>query len=328
MENGYVRGGSPKGSLRKDLVAGHAEGAAAGGMTGLGETYLPAFALAVGLGEITAGLVASVPLKRLGSHKRWVLLCVLVQLSFVPRPCGDRRADFRRWNSHRGGRLLGSGCHRPGLEYLDGRPGSRPPRPLLRLPHADDATGGASRICRRRCLLQWASRREAATYAFALISRSWSLPAGSSMLALQREPRHCESGIRPRPSARLARIASRQRRRALPCTVRPSIAGPFFTPFMFEWLELSYLGYMVLIATAYAAKIAMLPVWGSIAHRLGPAAMDRRGGHRADLRCGSSPTSSPGSCWPRCSRRRLGRVRTRLLPDVLRVDPRRRADRR
>lgn len=88
MENGCVRGGDPHRSLRKDLVAGHAEGAAAGGMTGLGETYLPAFALAVGLGEITAGLVASLPLlvgglmqtfsplaiRRLGSHKRWVLL--------------------------------------------------------------------------------------------------------------------------------------------------------------------------------------------------------------------------------------------------------------
>src|SRR5690554_3488537 len=99
MENGCVRGGDPHRSLRKDLVAGHAEGAAAGGMTGLGETYLPAFALAVGLGEITAGLVASLPLlvgglmqtfsplaiRRLGSHKRWVLLCALVQaFSFAP----------------------------------------------------------------------------------------------------------------------------------------------------------------------------------------------------------------------------------------------------
>ena len=88
-----------KGNLRKDLVAGQLEGAAFGGMVGLGETYLPAFALAVGLGEITAGMVASLPLlagglmqtfsplaiRRLGSHKRWVLVCALAQaVSFVP----------------------------------------------------------------------------------------------------------------------------------------------------------------------------------------------------------------------------------------------------
>jgi hypothetical protein len=53
-------------------------------MVGFGETYPPAFVLAVGLGEIMAGLIASVPLlagglmqlaspagvRILGSHKR------------------------------------------------------------------------------------------------------------------------------------------------------------------------------------------------------------------------------------------------------------------
>lgn len=33
-----------------------------GAMIGCGETYLPAFALALGLGETSAGLVASLPL--------------------------------------------------------------------------------------------------------------------------------------------------------------------------------------------------------------------------------------------------------------------------
>ena len=99
MANGIVNGGHANGRLRKDLIVGHAEGAAFGGMVGLGETFLPAFVLAVGLGEITAGLVASVPLlagglmqmispmaiRRLASYKRWVLICAFVQaVSFVP----------------------------------------------------------------------------------------------------------------------------------------------------------------------------------------------------------------------------------------------------
>lgn len=45
-----------------DLLWSLGDGAAYGGMVGFGETFLPAFVLAVGLGEITAGLIASVPL--------------------------------------------------------------------------------------------------------------------------------------------------------------------------------------------------------------------------------------------------------------------------
>ena len=48
-------------TLRSDLLASVNDGAAYGGMVGVGETYLPAFVLAVGLGEVAAGLVTTVP---------------------------------------------------------------------------------------------------------------------------------------------------------------------------------------------------------------------------------------------------------------------------
>ena len=94
------------------------------------------------------------------------------------------------------------------------------------------------------------------------------------MLALQREPLPLRAG---RPSASIGKVLARIRHAGSGQLVlylvavqgAVQIAGPFFTPFMFEWLGLSYLGYMILIATAYATKIAMLPAWGSIAHRLG-----------------------------------------------------------
>ena len=41
-------------------------------MVGCGETYLPAFALALGLGPIVAGMVASVPLLVGASRKRFI----------------------------------------------------------------------------------------------------------------------------------------------------------------------------------------------------------------------------------------------------------------
>lgn len=90
---------SRKGQLQTNLRASMGDGAAFGSMVGLGETYVGAFALAIGLGEVAAGLVASVPLVVggllqlvslravgwVGGEKRWILLGSLTQaLSFLP----------------------------------------------------------------------------------------------------------------------------------------------------------------------------------------------------------------------------------------------------
>lgn len=84
---------------RANLRASMADGATFGVMVGVGESYLAAFALAVGLGEISAGLVSSVPLlvggilqlislravAWFGSEKRWIVFCATLQgLSFFP----------------------------------------------------------------------------------------------------------------------------------------------------------------------------------------------------------------------------------------------------
>ncbi|MEI6240770.1 MAG: MFS transporter [Planctomycetia bacterium] len=68
-------------------------------MVGCGETYIPAFALAVGLGPVAAGMLASVPVlvgalvqlvtplavARLGTNRGWCVACTTVQsLSFIP----------------------------------------------------------------------------------------------------------------------------------------------------------------------------------------------------------------------------------------------------
>jgi hypothetical protein len=76
-----------------------ADAAYFGGMVGCGETYFPAFALAIGLGEASSGIVASVPLMAggiiqlmspiaigwAGSLRRWVAIGASLQaLSFLP----------------------------------------------------------------------------------------------------------------------------------------------------------------------------------------------------------------------------------------------------
>ncbi len=85
--------------VRHNLGRSMGDAASFGVMVGLGETYLPAFALALGMGEASSGLVASLPvvaggimqlvslraMKFFGDEQRWVVLCASVQaLSFIP----------------------------------------------------------------------------------------------------------------------------------------------------------------------------------------------------------------------------------------------------
>src|SRR5438552_13040923 len=79
-------------SLRKNLRNSVSDGASFSVMVGIGETYFPAFVLALGMGEIAAGLIASVPLLVgavlqmvspsavvwLGSNRRWVVTSVVL----------------------------------------------------------------------------------------------------------------------------------------------------------------------------------------------------------------------------------------------------------
>lgn len=68
-------------------------------MIGAGETYLPAYALSIGLGEVFAGILSTLPLvsgaflqlfapqffRQMGSAKKWVVISAFLQaLSFVP----------------------------------------------------------------------------------------------------------------------------------------------------------------------------------------------------------------------------------------------------
>lgn len=93
----------------RDLRAITADGVFFSVMVGLGEAYVPAFALAVGLGEVVAGLVATVPMlagavlqlvtplavRKLGSYRRWVVICARLQaLSFLPLIAGAASGEL------------------------------------------------------------------------------------------------------------------------------------------------------------------------------------------------------------------------------------------
>ena len=294
MANGIVNGGHANGRLRKDLIAGHAEGAAFGGMVGLGEAYLPAFVLAVGLGEITAGLVASVPLlagglmqtispvaiRRLASYKRWVLICAFVQaVSFVPMIIAAARgrvsatgilivaavywasglATGPAWNTWMGA-LVPRGVR---ARFFAHRTRASQLAVLVGF-----VVGG--------CLLQLADDYGAARLAFLglFVAAGTCRLLSLALLAVQREPTLLRENMERIPTREiLLRMRETGVRRLLLYLIvvqgAVQLAGPFFTPFMFEKLRLSYGGYVALIATAFMTKVAVLPALGGVAHRLG-----------------------------------------------------------
>ena len=76
-----------------------------------------------------------------------------------------------------------------------------------------------------------------------------------------------------RPRRRLARLGDATGARFLLYMVAVQVAvqlsGPYFTPYMLVELDLSYGGYLVLIATAYLTRVLVSPLLGEQARRRG-----------------------------------------------------------
>lgn len=47
------------------------------------------------------------------------------------------------------------------------------------------------------------------------------------------------------------------------------VAGPFFSPYMLKELKWDYTQFAIVLGASYIAKIACLPAWGRMAHRMG-----------------------------------------------------------
>ena len=285
---------TPRAHRDRDLLASHADGVAYGAMVGLGETYLSAFALAVGLGEITAGLVASVPLlaggvmqtispvavRRLRSHKAWVLLCALTQaVGFLPLVWaalvgrisapgillvaavywGAGLATGPAWNT-----WIGT------LVPPDRRAHFFATR--TRLSQAAVLGGFVA----AGIVLQAAGDHRSTLLAFAAIFAAAGLfrLLSFGMLSAQGEPVRPPANMRRMGILELWRYVRTSDGGQLICylvAVQGAVqfAGPYFVPYLFVKLEFSYAQYVVLIAAAFLAKIISMNAWGRFASRLG-----------------------------------------------------------
>lgn len=284
--------------LRHNLRAIWVDGIAFSLMVGMGETYLPAFALALGFPDVLSGLVATLPMlcgsilqlaapvwmRRVGSLKRWAVLCAALQAaSFAPLVVAALLGSMpvvllylaAAWYWAAG--LATGPAWNAWIETLI-------PRRLRinyfarrwRVLHVSVLLGvfAAGWILEALAPPPGASARP--LYGFALIFTCAGLARALSAFeqTRQTEPVPMPTGmIRVSWSefARRFRHGNDGRLIAYMMALQFSvqIAAPFFTAYMLGPLHLSYATYMVLVSAAVLGKFASLPLHGWVARRFG-----------------------------------------------------------
>jgi len=281
-------------SLRKNLRNSVSDGAAFSVMVGIGETYFPAFVLALGMGEIAAGLIASIPLLvgailqmisptavvRLGSNRRWVVTCVILQAaSFLPLIAaatvgtipvvGLFAAVSLYW-------AAGLGAGPAWNTWMETVVPFRVRAPFFAMRTRLGQAGTLVGFLAGGFALQYGKQTGhvleafAAIFVVAAVCRSLSarfLSRQTESVAVHENQQHVTFG------QLCARIKAGSSERLLlyflAVQVAVQISGPYFSPFMLGQLRISYLDYVGLLATSFVAKIVMLPFCGQFASRFG-----------------------------------------------------------
>lgn len=282
--------------LDRDLVYSLAEGGAYGLMVGLGETYLSAFSLALGLGAVFTGLLASVPIligsllqlaspwgvRQFRSNRRWVVLCAGVQtLCFVPLIVAACLGQIDRLTlmivaSVYWAASLGSG---PAWNSWMGAVVPVAVRPTFfakrsKLNQAMTCVGFLGGGFALQLGKHWGER--GTEWMFILVFSVSCLSRAISMFCLYRQQEVPPDPKLLRDLSRkiiFARLFSGDSGRLLIFAVVMQagvyLAGPYFNPYMLKVLQLEYWQYAILLGASFVTKFLCLPYWGQFAHRFG-----------------------------------------------------------
>lgn len=296
-----VKEREPNSVTRRNLRNCTIDGVIYSVMFGVGETYLAAFAIALGLGDVVSGLVASVPVaagallqlmvpagvRWLGSQRRWVLLCATVQAtSFLPLIVGALIGRMPVWALFLMATLYWSAAISAGPAW-NTWVGTFIPRRvrahyfgfrwrvcnmgtvtglaiagLVLWMFAEPGTTGAE--------ARWPARAFAVLFLIAAACRYACIP----FLATTSEPSPIPERARVVPVRELlGRLRHGNDGRLLlfmVCmTAGVQIAQPFLNPFMLTQVRLPEFGYSTLLASAFLGKIVSPPMFGRFARRFG-----------------------------------------------------------
>ena len=279
--------------LRRDLCRVYAEGVAWSVMVGIGETYFPAFALALGMGEVGSGLIATLPLlaggvlqlvtpygvDRLQSRRTWASACAYAQtFTFLPLLAaallGAPSVVVYLAAGVYWGAGMGAGpAWNPWMDQLV--PKRIRARFFSRRSRATQV-GVMAGLFLGGVILDAAKHLGHPLLGFVLlfVIGAVARTISARLLTLQSEP------IRPTPGeGRLTGPDLWRRVRRGPeghllvylafMTATVALASPYFTPYLLEHLHFSYTRYMLLIGASFAAKVLALTYLAGITRRLG-----------------------------------------------------------
>jgi len=307
----------PRAGLRRDLWVTTADAAAFSLMVGCGETYIPAFALALGLGPVAAGMTASVPVlagaifqlitplavARLGTNRGWCIACTTVQaLSFVP---------FAWW-AIRGHATLTELLVAAAVYWSAGMAGAPAWNTWMGtlIPEGMRTAYFANRnrlgqfsvfigFVLGGLILQWGEGRGVTLLAFAglfiaagicrlvstmmLVScREFVRPREPDPIAEARSPGTSSAGWLSDLSDTLRRMAASPSGPLvtyLCCLVfTAQFSAPYFTPYMLRERGFSYHAFMLVVATSFLSKALFLPSLGRLGSRIGSLGLLWAGG--------------------------------------------------
>jgi MFS family permease len=281
-------------NLRADLLASLGDGISANIMIGAGETYFSPFVLALGFGEVAAGLVTTLPMlagallqalavliaRRVKSNRRWVTVFAGLQaFSLLPLVIGAWRGEMSLLGVYAAAALYWMAGYGTGPAWNTWMESLVPPR--LRAHYFARRT----RWCQSALLvslilagltLQYGKQQELVMVAFAVVFFVAALGRGISAHCLSRQSKG-ESFQLPREENSLASVwawlnnSSEKRLLLYLLAVQAcvQISGPYFIPYMLGTLGFTYAQFVVLITAQYLTKIIVLPALGGLAHRLG-----------------------------------------------------------
>ncbi len=302
---------------RSNLRASTADGAAYGVMVGSGETYIAAFALAVGLSEVSAGLVSSVPLlaggilqmislravKWVGSEKRWVVLCAGMQgLAFLPLIYAAIVGSASLWSLLLVGSLYWAGGLASGPAWNTWMEVIVPAR--LRAHYFAKRTRLSQFMVLVGLLgggffLQYAKNIDRTLLGFAtLFSIAFAFRMASVFyLAKHQTPQDASRirrSVKPEPITQSAAVNEAAYERSGKLLLAylvmvqgmVQISGPYFASYMLDELQFSYGMFVAMLAISYVAKVTALSWWAKVAKHSGAKVLLWIGG------CGLVPLSS------------------------------------
>lgn len=288
--------------LRKNLFYSSTEGAAFSFMVGIGETFLPAFAVALGLNSVTVGLISVLPLligstlqlvspyalQKLHSCRSWVTFCATIQAtSFLPLAWAAYQGQiptpflFLAAALYWGGGLGAGASWNVWMSRLV-------PRRIFatyfayrsRLAHLFVLMG----LISGGAVIHFAEKQNAILTGFLILFLAAFAARFLSSLVLRKmsdihyenpTPYHIKTIFK---EARSSRDAFQLFRYVFLVQIAVQISGPYFTPFMLKEIRLSYFEFMCLTAAAFFSKMWCLPRFGKVAHKLGAQTLLRVGG--------------------------------------------------